>query len=110
MTAPGRPAAQPEPLPPSRSSWWRHAACLGHRHPDWFTSSCYRANTKTDELTVNARRAIVVCAGCGARSACLAEALMFTTQVGIWGGLTDRERALPELERAVILRERFGSA
>jgi len=111
---PGRPATEPITLPPSQSSWWKQAACLGHRHPEWFTSACHHpgGNRARGPLTVNAKRAFVVCAGCSrfTRRACLAEALSLIEQVGVWGGLTDKERMLLPHERDLILRERYGSA
>jgi WhiB family redox-sensing transcriptional regulator len=109
----GRPAAPPPELPPSRSSWWKQAACLRHRHPEWFTSGCHHPGGATrgrGRLTVNAQRAIVVCSGCPVRQACLDEALLFVEQVGVWGGLTDQERRCLPAERASILRERYGAA
>lgn len=109
---PGRPRALPNPLPPSRNDWWKAGACANHRHPEWFTGPCHNPGGQGGRgpLTRNANMALVVCAACTQRRPCLAEALEFTEQVGVWGGLTDQERRLYEHERAVILRERFGSA
>lgn len=80
-------------------TWRDRAAC---RAPDvdaeWFFPPVGR--TGSDGENVHTRRAKDVCARCGVKDPCLAEALEHP-QRGVWGGLT-------ETERAALVRERGG--
>ena len=62
------------------TDWVAHAACAG-RDPD--------------ELFVRGaeqNRAKLICTPCPVRDECLAEALDNRIGIGVWGGLTERER------------------
>jgi len=67
----------------SQSEWSNSAACAGLAgmfYPD-----------QGNEAAIN--RAKAVCRNCLVREACLADALTRNEQWGIWGGLTETERA-----------------
>jgi WhiB family redox-sensing transcriptional regulator len=60
----------------------------------WTALSACR-NTDPDELFVTGaaqNRAKAVCLGCPVRTECLADALDNQIEVGVWGGMTERER------------------
>ena len=62
------------------TDWAERAACL---------------NRDPDELFVRGtaqNRAKMICAPCPVRRECLAEALDNRISIGIWGGMTERER------------------
>jgi WhiB family redox-sensing transcriptional regulator len=73
----------PEAVPPSRVAWRQRAACRGF-DPNVFVPSV----EKRDQVA----EAVGICAGCEARTECLAEGLADPRLVGVWGGLTTRER------------------
>ena len=63
-----------------RDDWTRYAAC---RHSD------------PDQLFVTGaaqHEAKAVCKGCPVRAQCLADALDNRVEIGVWGGMTERER------------------
>jgi len=61
---------------------------------DWTARAACRS-ADPDTLFVQGaaqNRAKAVCAGCGVRTECLADALDNRTEFGVWGGMTERER------------------
>ena len=61
---------------------------------EW-TSSALCADDPPDALFVEGaaqRRVRMRCTGCPVRLQCLAEALQWQNDFGVWGGLTERER------------------
>lgn len=64
-----------------RPAWAADAACKEHPYLEWFPGR--GASTKETKA---------VCAGCLVRSECLAFAYASGEHVGIWGGLSERER------------------
>ncbi len=61
---------------------------------DW-VGSALCANDHPDALFVQGaaqRQARMRCMGCPVRLLCLAEALQWRSDFGVWGGLTERER------------------
>ena len=61
---------------------------------DWTASAACRVSDP-DALFVQGaaqNRAKVICAGCGVRTECLADALDNRVEFGVWGGMTERER------------------
>ena len=62
------------------TDWTARAACKG---------------TDPDELFVQGaaqNRAKLICRGCQVRTECLADALDNRIELGVWGGMTERER------------------
>lgn len=68
---------------PDPTRWWDQAACKTRPDLDWFPGRGERMNEQRQ-----------VCAGCPVRRQCLDEALSmpFGEDLGIWGGLSIRER------------------
>jgi WhiB family redox-sensing transcriptional regulator len=61
---------------------------------DWTGEAACRSSDP-DALFVQGaaqNRAKVICAGCGVRTECLADALDNRVEFGGWGGMTERER------------------
>ncbi|MPY60960.1 WhiB family transcriptional regulator [Streptomyces spongiae] len=61
---------------------------------DWSGQAACRT-TDPDELFVQGaaqNRAKAVCRGCPVRTECLADALDYRVEFGVWGGMTERER------------------
>ena len=61
---------------------------------DWTGEAACRSSDP-DALFVQGaaqNRAKVICAGCGVRTECLADALDNRVEFGVWGGMTERER------------------
>ena len=70
---------------------WRAAAACRSADPDlFFPVSDYGKGL--DQVTA----AKAICAGCRVRRQCLAFALRTRQVHGIWGGLTEQERHVPE--------------
>jgi WhiB family redox-sensing transcriptional regulator len=65
-----------------RGTWRQGAACRG-----------YAASTFYPETPDEVATAKRVCAGCKVRQLCLETALRNRERHGVWGGLTERERA-----------------
>lgn len=63
-------------------SWWRSATCR-----DTDVRAFYPERART--MTVTARK---LCGRCPVRQACLDDALSRGGDLGIWGGLSERER------------------
>ena len=53
-------------------------------------------------------RAKAICVGCEVRTECLADALDNRVEFGVWGGMTERERAKRIVEALRGLRNRVG--
>lgn len=64
-------------------TWRTHAACRG-TDPDLFYPE------RGDN--VGHRQAVAVCRGCPVRAECLDDALAHNEKVGVWGGLSERQR------------------
>jgi WhiB family redox-sensing transcriptional regulator len=75
------------------SDWQAQAACTG-ADPDLFFPD-------RGELALDAK---AVCAGCPVREHCLAHALQFHEDHGVWGGTTPTERRRLRRSRARHLR------
>lgn len=70
----------------NRESWQVKGACRGHKTPDiWFPDK-----KSPPEGTIEARS---VCLRCDVRDRCLQFALDHPKEPGIWGALTEKERA-----------------
>jgi WhiB family redox-sensing transcriptional regulator len=82
MRAPSN-SVEPEPGLSPRTAWRHRAACRGF-DPNLFVPSV----EKSGEVAA----AVATCAGCAVRADCLAEALADPRLVGVWGGLTTKER------------------
>jgi WhiB family transcriptional regulator, redox-sensing transcriptional regulator len=79
--------------------WRQRAACLGE-DPELF----FPAATAGLAVQFQAVQAKAVCARCPVADRCLAQALAFGDEAGIWGGLDEAERR--ELAREGSLRGR----
>jgi WhiB family redox-sensing transcriptional regulator len=81
----------------SEWAWQAEAACRG-TDPELFFPA-------TDEEAGPAKQ---VCGGCPVRLACLAFALEREERYGVWGGLTERERARlsAEARRSILQQAR----
>ena len=62
--------------------WRERGLCAGDPAGGWFE----------DTRTPTARRARAVCSGCPVQRRCLAAALVYGEEYGIWGGLDPDER------------------
>jgi WhiB family redox-sensing transcriptional regulator len=69
--------------------WQLRAACRGMDSSTFFHPTDERGPAKTNRITA----AKAVCAGCPARLDCLNHALETREPYGIWGGLSEDERA-----------------
>ncbi|MEW2483605.1 WhiB family transcriptional regulator [Mycobacterium sp. NPDC049093] len=70
----------------NRESWQAKGACRGSKTPDiWFPDK-----KAPPEQTIEAR---AICVGCEVRKTCLQYALDHPKEPGIWGALTEQERA-----------------
>jgi WhiB family redox-sensing transcriptional regulator len=72
----------------ARPRWMDRAACRGRPGRWWFTAS-------------TRRRAIRICQRCPVRDECLAYAIDYDEQYGVWGGLTAGERCAPRHGRFI---------
>ena len=66
----------------ARPAWRMRGACADDDSEAWFSEAD----------TLKSRRAIRVCGSCPVRQRCLAAALVFDEEFGVWGGLTPSER------------------
>ena len=66
-----------------RPRWWRDAACIEHPELSWFV-----------ERGGDAQAPKKVCAGCLVRQECLTWATSHNLTVGIFGGLSPKQRRL----------------
>jgi WhiB family transcriptional regulator, redox-sensing transcriptional regulator len=69
-------------------SWWTEAACRVEQSETFFPEQRGRHPITPQSVL----RAKAICARCSVREACLETALQQREPVGIWGGLTPRER------------------
>jgi hypothetical protein len=80
-----------------RSAWQTRAACRGRSDVNFFP---HRGES--------IRAAIGLCSGCSVRTECLEEALAHHGTLGVWGGMTERERK--RLKRRKSLPDRASAA
>ncbi len=66
----------------ARPAWRMQGACTDGQSEAWFSEAD----------TLKTRRAIRVCGSCPVRQLCLAAALVFDEEFGVWGGLTPTQR------------------
>lgn len=76
---------------------YAHVSCQDHDPELWFVEG-----TRPKDAA-RRRRAVSVCAECPARSACTEVALADARIIGIWGGMTGKQR---ERVRSIRRRER----
>lgn len=72
-------------------AWRGLASCRGIHGQDFFPPA---GGERRRERRQRELRAKAVCAGCPVRSECLDTALANDERYGVWGGLTDTERAV----------------
>lgn len=77
---------------PQKSAWMKQAACRGC-NPDLFFP------TRGDNAQVKEAKAI--CARCPVRSECLEHALDTGESLGVWGGMSERQRKTERRRRRV---------
>lgn len=70
----------------NRDSWQAKGACRGHKKPDIW----YPHKKSPSDQTIEARN---VCVRCEVRDQCLQYAMDNPNELGIWGGLTEQQRA-----------------
>jgi hypothetical protein len=80
-----------------RPEWQQDAACRGQGVRAWFPGA-------PEQLD----RARAVCGGCAVRSECFAYAMADDSLVGIWAGLTERERRRALADRFVFIGHYSG--
>jgi len=79
---------------------WQHAAACRNEDPELF----FPVGAAGVEVLLQVREAKAVCARCPVAGECLAQAVEFGDEAGIWGGLDEAERR--ELTRTGSLRGR----
>ena len=79
-----------ETMVPVLRRWWEHAACKG------MPIDLFIFEFAEPQILKKIKDAKAVCATCPVRTQCLEEALQYSTTrqecIGVWGGLTWRER------------------
>ncbi|WP_433856735.1 WhiB family transcriptional regulator [Streptomyces kronopolitis] len=85
MARPSRYA--PDNLPRPRH-WTQDAACAGEK-----TAVFFPAGTTGTPIEIDVQYAKTFCDRCPVRGQCLAHALTFREDHGVWGGLDENERA-----------------
>ncbi len=85
-----------EPYAPPGGDWRSLGACSG------FDLALFYADEGDDDYAERTRTAKAICARCVVREACLDSALKDRERLGVWGGMSARERArlLRRLRRA----------
>ena len=71
-------------------SWQSQAACQGMDTTAFFHPPGERGKTRSRRIAAAKR----ICAQCPVVNECLAHALRFREPYGVWGGLSEEERAL----------------
>ena len=86
----------------ARPAWRMRGACADDDSEAWFSEAD----------TLKSRRAIRVCESCPVRQLCLAAALVFDEEFGVWGGLTASQRRpfVARLEAGEPLGRVLGAA
>ena len=76
-------------------TWWERADCRRPEYqPDlWFPATPTNAGPTSEHVQRQELRAKLICSSCPVRDQCLSEALASGEKFGVWGGLTERERA-----------------
>ncbi|ADU46578.1 WhiB family transcriptional regulator [Intrasporangium calvum] len=87
----------PSPDELLRAKWMRAGSCRGDEKYRWFGQP----------NTLKSLRAAAICRECPVRQMCLASALVFGEEFGVWGGLNPVERR--PLHRRLALGETLGS-
>lgn len=100
MTIRHRISAQTDTEP--GDDWRERAACKDSLTPDdWFIDAGYHGRRLTSAALAAAVDAVkAICAACPSRTACLDFAIANDQREGIWGGLTERERAVMHRRKA----------
>lgn len=83
-----RPVSLPNPAMPSWG-WQEDAACAGMDLDLFFG----RDGEPGSEREARERRARGICAGCPVREECLDHAVTVPERFGVWGGMTEDQRA-----------------
>lgn len=79
---------------PDRGLDWRdRAACVGHDTETWFPLATANQHRVSVVVQAQTEQAKAICANCPVRQKCLDWALTTPEPWGIWGGLTEEERA-----------------
>ena len=92
------------------AEWWERAACRASEDPDAFFAEdetwmdralCAETDPEAffPEKGGSTREAKAVCMACEVRQQCLDYALEHDERFGIWGGLSERQRAVLRRER-----------
>ena len=69
--------------------WQRHAACHGMGNATFFHPTDERGPARAERII----RAKAICGSCPALDACRSHALSVREPYGIWGGLSEEDRA-----------------
>lgn len=72
--------------------WREHAACQGHTPSLWFPEGGTPGPAT--------QRALQICQSCPVQLQCLEHALALPERHGIWGGMTETERARRPMRRS----------
>lgn len=84
------------------NDWRQQAACAGTVRPDdWFPDAGYLGKRLSHAALAMAVESVkAVCCACPSRVPCLDYALAHDLREGVWGGLTEDERAALKRKRA----------
>lgn len=77
-------------------------ACKGHPTEWWFPLQKTGKRVELNEIKVNTAKAKHICGGCSQKTQCLQYSLEWEPW-GIWGGLTEQERATLRWNKSVNL-------
>jgi WhiB family transcriptional regulator, redox-sensing transcriptional regulator len=91
----GQRADEPGTPPPITCGQWRSAAACQSADPDLFFPVSDSGSAREQTAKVKA-----ICSACRVRRECLAFALRTDQIYGIWGGMTEHERAAVRRRRA----------
>lgn len=79
-----------------------NGACKGFPVDWWFPMFSGLKKEQLREMRKNAKQAQIICAGCKQKQHCLDYSLKHEPW-GIWGGLTEQERAVMRLSKGILL-------
>lgn len=79
-----------------------NGACKGYPVDWWFPMLSGLKKEQLREMRKNAQQAKMICAGCKCRQECLEYSLKHEPW-GIWGGLSEQDRAIMRLEKKIVL-------
>ena len=74
--------------------WGKDAKCKGEPAEWWYVE-----NYATTEGRIFTRKAKIICGQCGVQQQCLEYANENNETIGVWGGLTPKERGVGRLAR-----------